>query len=103
MAGKKAGGILLKKALGVGQVPANRRAKEDTPREGETISPTGLRITRAQARDGAVMRLPLPHINGAKRGFVRITSRCDDRDEAPPQGDGKFAPGRSPAQGGCLY
>jgi DnaJ-class molecular chaperone len=70
-AGKKAGEFLLKKTLGVDRMPVNRVGRKILGR-GEPSLTYQIDISAVQARHGAVIQVPMPHIENGKMFSVRI-------------------------------
>jgi curved DNA-binding protein len=70
-AGKKAGEYLLKKALGIEQMPVNREEREIADRKGSPLT-YQIEISEGQAMEGAVIEIALPHIENGKKFSVRI-------------------------------
>ncbi len=71
-AGKKAGEYIIKKALGIQDIPSNRRDEEIRGTIPEPDLTYKLDISELQARDGAVVQLALPHIQEERVVSVRI-------------------------------
>ncbi len=68
-AGKKAGQYLLKKVLGVDELPVNGK---HTGRLGASDLTYHLRISKGQAREGAIVEIAFPHIDSSKKFSIRI-------------------------------
>jgi len=69
---KKAGEFIIKKALGVPQLPRNRREAEISGRNGKLDLTYRVQISRGEAVQGGLVQIALPHINGGKKVTVRI-------------------------------
>jgi curved DNA-binding protein len=68
-AGKKAGQYLLKKVLGVDELPFNG---QHTGRLGPSDLTYHIRISEGQAREGAIVEIALPHLDSRRKFTVRI-------------------------------
>ncbi|MEM5786370.1 MAG: DnaJ domain-containing protein [Syntrophobacteraceae bacterium] len=100
-AGKKAGEYLLKKALGVGQLPTNRiGGKTSTATELDLTY--RLQISTGEARLGAVVQIALPHIDSYKKVSVRIPAGVKDGTMLRLREMGKPVPG-NPVRRGDVY
>lgn len=71
-AGRKAGEYIIKKALGVQEIPSNRKEGEIRGSIPEPDLTYKVSISERQARDGTVVQLSLPHIDNEKVVSVRI-------------------------------
>ncbi len=71
-AGKKAGEFIIKKALGIQEIPSNRKEAEIRGSIPDIDLTYKVNISELQARNGAVVQLALPHIDEARVVSVRI-------------------------------
>lgn len=71
-AGKRAGEFLLKKALGVKQLPENRPGRDAPGHSADLDLTYRLQITQGEARQGTVVQIVLPHLDSTRKVSVRI-------------------------------
>ncbi|MEN6437774.1 MAG: DnaJ domain-containing protein [Syntrophobacter sp.] len=100
--GKKAGAYLLKKALGVKQLPENRIGGEASGGAANLDLTYRLQITRGEARQGTIVQIVLPHLDSAKKVSVRIPAGVKTGTRLRLKDMGNTLPG-SPFHRGDVY
>jgi len=100
--GKRAGEFLLKKALGVKQLPQNRIGMEGIGGTSGLDLTYRLRITQGEARQGTIVQIVLPHLDSTKKVSVRIPAGVKTGTRLRLKDMGNALPG-SPFHRGDVY